>query len=287
MASWFCFSRDLSFCSATDPPTTVMVMNVTGVGNESVWWNVTTAMPNETTTATTTTEVLSTTPRPATTLRPVFTTAKATTTTTTNLTTMTTNLTTTTNLTMTTTIGPEVTTEEYIPFYTGECATNITGKCDSCIRDLFFWDRGPNETEADRGRKAMLSSPLCVLKTGQLGVDERGKTRRTGKGEVGCAENQLCSDFLVILQTCDDIWADCDRWVDFCPGQKGEFEPTAAQVKLNCAGTCKLCANGRGTSTTSAAVDVVIVRPVDVLLVLVTCRQMLDFPLRMFCSFWR
>ena len=51
-----------------------------------------------------------------------------------------------------TTIMPELTTE-FIPIYTAQCVANSTGECDSCLRDPFFWTKGPNDTKKMSGIK--------------------------------------------------------------------------------------------------------------------------------------
>ena len=51
-----------------------------------------------------------------------------------------------------TTTMPELTTE-FIPIYTAQCVANFTGECDSCLRDPFFWTKGPNDTEKMPGIK--------------------------------------------------------------------------------------------------------------------------------------
>ena len=51
-----------------------------------------------------------------------------------------------------TTIVPEITT---IPIYVPMCVANLSGECESCIRDAFFWTRNPNDTETKDGEKNM------------------------------------------------------------------------------------------------------------------------------------
>ena len=104
--------------SATEPPTTVLTLNFTG-DNDSMWWNATTEMPYTISTERTTEEdfLIGDDVSPN-----------------------------------ATTLAPEVTTE-FIPIYEPQCLENFMDECASCLKDPFFWTRGPDDSYANGGKR--------------------------------------------------------------------------------------------------------------------------------------
>ncbi len=113
--------------SATDQPTTVMTLNFTG-SNDTLAWNITRELHNTTADMnlmTTTSSVLTTTTEATTTMQEDGTTSN-------------------------TTMFPGTTTE-MVFMYMPQCVANLTDGCDSCLRNPFFWTRGPNDTDVEPG----------------------------------------------------------------------------------------------------------------------------------------